>query len=272
MLTNRMLQEVISSSGTITLRHSRESGVSTSLLEKILAESPAFHCGDTETTQPFSERNSSLRGPIVQNILNRVPVCYGVQPELARFLFDSVSKRSRSLETGAGISTLAFALRQSTHIAVTPSAEEVAKIRSYAAANQISLDTIEFVTKSSDEYLPGCEATDLDLVFIDGKHAFPWPIVDWFFTADKLKQNGLMVLDDLEMSSVSMLADFLREDPRWQIERSFGSRTLVIKKLTKCVHDVPWHTQPYITRRYGRRARLRNLVSLTRSAIAKVFP
>ena len=62
--------------------------MSRALLEKILAESPAFHRGDTETAQAFSEQRSSLRGPIVQNILNKVPAFYGVDPELARFMFD----------------------------------------------------------------------------------------------------------------------------------------------------------------------------------------
>ena len=238
--------------------------MSSALLEKILAESPAFHRGDTETAQTFSEERSSLRGPIVANILNRVPACYGVDPELARFLFDSVSEQSKTLETGSGISTLAFALRQARHIAVTPSSEEVANIRSYAAANRISLDSVKFVIEPSDRYLPRCEAEDLDLVLIDGKHAFPWPIIDWFFTADKLKQNGIVVLDDLQMSSVSMLGDFLREDPRWQLERTFGRRTLVLKKISPSVHDVSWHMQPYITRRYGRRAKLLNAFGLHR--------
>jgi len=235
------------------------------LLEKILAELPAFHRGDTETAQTFSEERSSLRGPIVANILNKVPACYGVDPELARFLFDSVSEQSKTLETGSGISTLAFALRHARHIAVTPSPEEVANIRGYAAANLISLDSVKFVIEPSDRYLPRCEAEDLDLVLIDGKHAFPWPIIDWFFTAEKLKRNGIVVLDDLQMSSVSMLGDFLSEDPRWQLERSFGRRTLVLKKISQSVHDVAWHMQPYITRRYGRKAKLLNAIGLHRS-------
>jgi predicted O-methyltransferase YrrM len=238
--------------------------MSTALLEKILTELPAFHCGDTETAQTFSERRSSLRGPIVDNIKKKVPACYGVDPELARFLFASVSEESKTLETGSGISTLAFALRQARHIAITPNASEVESIRTYAADNQISLDRVEFVMEPSERYLPHCKAEDLDLVLIDGKHAFPWPIIDWFFTADKLKQNGIVVLDDLQMSSVSMLGDFLREDPRWQLERSFGRRTLVLKKISQSVHDVAWHMQPYITRRYGRRAKLLNVLGFHR--------
>lgn len=137
--------------------------------------------------------------------------------------------------------------------------------RQDAAANGISLETVEFVIEPSEQYLPRCQAAELDLVLIDGKQAFPWPILDWFFTADKLKQEGLMVLDDLQMSSVSMLGDFLREDPRWEVARKFGRRTLVMrKKVSGSVNDVAWHMQPYITRRYGRKARLLNALGIDR--------
>lgn len=239
--------------------------MNSALLEKILVESPGFHCGDTETTQGFSEQHTSLRGAIVQNILNRVPACYGIDPAVARFLFESISDKCKTLETGSGISTLAFALRGAKHIAITPSTDEATNIGKYAAANGISLETVEFVIEPSEQYLPRCQAAELDLVLIDGKHAFPWPILDWFFTADKLKQDGLMVLDDLQMSSVSMLGDFLREDPRWEVARKFGRRTLVMrKKVSGSVNDVAWHMQPYITRRYGRKARLLNALGIHR--------
>jgi hypothetical protein len=67
------------------------------------------------------------------------------------------------------------------------------------------------------------------------------------------------------MSSVSMLGDFLREDPRWQLQQTLGRRTLILKKISPSVHDVAWHMQPYITRRYGRRAKLLNALGLHRN-------
>jgi hypothetical protein len=67
-----------------------------------------------------------------------MPACYGVDPELARFLFDSVSEQNKRLETGSGISTLAFALRQTRHIAITPNANEVESIRTYAEKRRVA--------------------------------------------------------------------------------------------------------------------------------------
>lgn len=239
--------------------------MSHSPLEKILKELPKFHRGDTEIRRTVSAQETILRGSVFESVSNDLPACYGIEPVLARFLYDIVSEHSKTLETGSGISTLVFALRQCNHIAITPNASEVAAIRDYAVVNEISLDGVKFVVEPSECYLPRCESTDLDLVLIDGKHAFPWPILDWFYTADKLKQGGIVVLDDLQMSSVAILRDFILEDPRWQLLKSFGRRTAAVKKICASVHDVAWHMQPYITRRYGRKARLLNALGLHRS-------
>jgi hypothetical protein len=84
---------------SVVRRHS----MSRALLEKILAELPAFHCGDTETAQTFAKRRSSLRVLLVDNIKKKVPARYGVDPELARFLFDSVSEQSRFRDLHVGL-------------------------------------------------------------------------------------------------------------------------------------------------------------------------
>jgi len=233
-------------------------------LEKMLTESPKLHRGETELQRAVSAQETLLHGPALNSILQDSPGCYGIDSEVARFLYDSVSDQSKTLETGSGISTLVFALRRTDHVTITPNVSEVAAIENYARANQVPLDRVRFVIESSERYLPGCEITDLDLVLIDGKHAFPWPIIDWFYTADRLKQGGVLVLDDLEMPSVSVLKDFIAEDPRWQRVRSFGKRTLVVEKAVASVHDVAWHMQPYVIRRYGRKARFMNVLGLKR--------
>jgi hypothetical protein len=98
--------------------------------------------------------------------------------DLLTFIADNVDDTSRTLETGAGCSTLVFALRGSRHIAVTPSQTEISMISRYAVRNEILLGKIRFVQESSEQYLPQCEVDGLDLVLLDGKHAFPWPMLD----------------------------------------------------------------------------------------------
>jgi predicted O-methyltransferase YrrM len=177
---------------------------------------------------------------------------------MARFIYASVSEQSKTLETGAGLSTLVFALKMSTHIAITPNANEVEAIREYASKNQISLSRVDFVIEPSDSYLPRCARHDLDLVLIDGKHAFPWPIVDWYYTAEMLREGGTLILDDAELASVALLKDFMNEDPHWELLQCFGRHATAFRKRSKSIRDVSWHMQPFVTKRYGRKARLLN--------------
>ena len=106
--------------------------------------------------------------------------------------------------------------------------------------------TVRFVAEPSDRYLPACDVNSLDLVLLDGKHAFPWPIIDWFYTADRLKVGGLMILDDTQLRPVRVLADFLMADvDRWRLEGKPGGRTSIFRKLTGPVHDATWKMHPW---------------------------
>lgn len=70
---------------------------------------------------------------------------------------------------------------------------EIVAIRRYAKTKNIDLGNIQFVMKPSDQFLPSANIKNLDMVFLDGKHAFPWPVIDRFYTADRLKSGGIMM-------------------------------------------------------------------------------
>ena len=167
--------------------------------------------------------------------------------EFGRYLLGIVKPNMRTLETGAGISTLMFALGGSKHTAVTPWQDEMEGIHKYADTLGIDMSRVDLVASPSEKYLPTLTTEELDIVFIDGKHAFPWPILDWYHTADRLKIGGLIMLDDREMPSVRILSEFLKANsPRWQFIETAGDRTDVFKKLTASIHDVAWHEQPWV--------------------------
>jgi hypothetical protein len=239
------------------------------MLEKILAERPKFHSGETETGGVIAPGDTILHGRELERINKNLPACCGIEPALARFIYESVSEQSKTLETGAGISTIVFALKMSTHIAITPNVNEVEAIRDYAGRNQISLTRVDFVVEPSDSYLPRCVSHNLDLVLIDGKHAFPWPIIDWFYTADKLREGGILILDDAEMSSVAILKDFMYEDPHWKLLTCFGRHAVAFRKLSMSIHDIAWHMQPFITKRFGRKARVLSALREIQNTILK---
>jgi hypothetical protein len=239
--------------------------ISMSAIERLLADRPAFHRSETEIHRSFQASESCLPPAMANQFASGGSACYAIQPEVLRFFADSVSPSSKTLETGAGLSTLVFAVRETAHIAVTPSKPEVSAIRDYAADNSISLTSVRFICEPSEYFLPRCELADLDLVLLDGKHAFPWPMVDWFYTADRLKQGGLMIVDDAQMRSVGLLCDFMATDSAWNLLRDFSGKTLVFRKMRPLIHDVAWHMQPWNTVRSSRST------SLHRELLGRVY-
>lgn len=213
------------------------------LVDEIFAEGPRVHQGETETDRPLNPAESLLAPAELARLARREPVCWGIAKEAGLYLYDTVQPGWATLETGAGLTTLVFALRKARHTAVTPSASEATGIKKYARTKRIAMRGVRFVVAASEDYLPRARPTPLDLVLIDGKHAFPWPVLDWFYTAERLRQGGLMMVDDCALPGVAQLTDFLRADARWALRKDLGGKTLVFEKTAPSVRDVAWHMQ-----------------------------
>ena len=214
-------------------------------LEQVIRERPNFHRSETEIDRVFGPEESFLPHAAAVELATPGLTCYGIESDVLGFIADNVGQESRTLETGAGCSTLIFALCGCRHIAITPSESEIRLVSEYAAEREISLSNVQFVQEPSERYLPRCGANGFDLILLDGKHAFPWPILDWFFTADRLQRGGLMIVDDVHLRSVAVLCDFMRIDSRWKLIRDFSHKTLAFKKIRDGIHDVAWHMQEF---------------------------
>ena len=203
------------------------------------------HRRETEIRRLFDPAESLLPRPIAEQLTLDDKVCYGIASDVLSFIAETVNEQSRTLETGAGKSTLVFAFRGSSHTAITPALSEIELIREFASHHELSLRSVTFIAETSETFLPRFDIENLDFVLLDGKHAFPWPILDWFFTADKLRQGGIMLIDDVQLRSVSTLADFMRADPGWKFIRDFSGKSVAFQKLRASIHDVSWHMQPF---------------------------
>jgi hypothetical protein len=123
---------------------------------------------------------------------------------------------SRTLETGLGVSTVLFAGWGTEHTCVVHRQQEVYHVRKHMDRLGIADGHVQFHVGSSDIVLPNLDLADVDLVLIDGSHAFPLPIIDWYYAAGALKRGGVLVLDDTHMEAVRLgLTTFLAKDPRW---------------------------------------------------------
>jgi predicted O-methyltransferase YrrM len=139
-----------------------------------------------------------------------------------KFICQQVGPKSRTLETGCGLSTILFAAWGTNHLCVTPSAGERDAVLRYSEAKGISTEKVSFDLRPSDMALPArMHEGELDLVFIDGCHGFPMSIIDWYYGAGRLRQGGILIVDDIQLPQVaSSLKRFLARDPRWQRVRS----------------------------------------------------
>jgi hypothetical protein len=151
----------------------------------------------------------------------------------------------RTLETGAGLSTIVFAATGVQHTCVTPVAPEVDRILDYCAAHDVDTSMLSFEIGCSDEVLPRLEHdTPLDLVLIDGNHGFPTPMLDWFYAAAPLRAGGLLVLDDIALPAVAHLCVFLDSDPRFSLHHGTG-KWRAYRKLVDGGLRQDWFEQPF---------------------------
>jgi len=178
---------------------------------------------------------------------------WGVTKELIEYIVATVDDTMTTAETGCGISTLAFSSVGAKHTSVTPDSGEELAIRKEAEAGEISLSKTRFCIGPSEDVLPGLEFSHLSVALIDGKHAFPWPMIDWFYFARAMKKGSIIIIDDAPIPSVRMLCDVLdNSKSEWtRIESLKDGYSLVYKSLRENPLDVIWREQ-VMNKGYGK--------------------
>jgi hypothetical protein len=145
----------------------------------------------------------------------------------------NVADGMTTLETGSGASTVVFAAKGAAHTAISPVPDEHERIRRYCEEHGIALARVRFIAESSHTALLGTwQPEPLDLVLIDGAHSFPFPILDWMYTAEHLRVGGRMLVDDAYQPAVNVLVRYLRASAAWELEVVPGHRTPCFRKLT----------------------------------------
>lgn len=201
----------------------------------------------------------------VQQLLARPPKLHGpenalfdhyrLEDELFHFLDHNIREGMKTLEIGAGSSTIIFALKKAKHVCIVPDQQQIERIKHYCSDTNISLDDVEFIADTSQSALPTIEAKDFDCILIDGNHGFPSVFVDWYYSAGITKVGGIIIIDDLHIWTCSTLVDILRSEPEWQLVKE-TSRAAIFKKIAHGSEQKEWVYQQYVTSRSRRRALL----------------
>jgi hypothetical protein len=228
MLTERLVAlwkslGLPTTSGRGTRSHTPRPGKhhrTSSRLEKLIEDNPQFHLFEGALTSSWA-----------------------VQPDSLRFLHSLLTPGMSTLETGCGQTTVVFSIAGTKHTCVMPDAGEAERVKRYCAELGLA-ENITFIIESSDVALPCSELipSELDHVFIDGAHAFPAPIIDWHYTARKLRIGGTLSVDDYKMPSVKMLCDFLCGEEEWELMR-IVQYTAFFRKLQQLKDIADWPGQ-----------------------------
>jgi len=184
--------------------------------------------------------------PVVHKFASGEPHSVGLRSEVLYFIDQHVGETSKTLETGAGISTVLFALKGTDHTCIVPYQYEVDRIKEYCAQHQISTYRINFQVDRSENVLPRLKPSELDLVLIDGSHGFPAPFIDWYYTVSGLKVGGTLVIDDTHVWTGEVLKKFLFSEPEWKLQEDFSLRTAAFIKLEEGSHLKEWDQQEYV--------------------------
>jgi predicted O-methyltransferase YrrM len=175
-----------------------------------------------------------------------IEVSWGLNEPALDLLVELVEPGQRTLETGVGFSTVVFGALGATHTVVSPAAFEHDRVREWCAARDVDLAAVTFVAAASQDVLPALEPTPLDLVLIDGDHAFPAPFIDFWYAGGRLVPGGLLVVDDTHLRACRVLADFLHaEAGRWRVHRELATTTVFERLDGPLVPPEGWSHQPW---------------------------
>ena len=109
-------------------------------------------------------------------------------------------------------------------------------------------DSVTFDLRPSEVALPALAGSHpLDLVFVDGCHGFPSPIIDWFYGAGLLRKGGIVVFDDVQLPQVDfLLTTFIEPDARWEMVAG-TSKWRAFRRLSEGSLGEDWYAQPFFS-------------------------
>jgi precorrin-6B methylase 2 len=168
-----------------------------------------------------------------------------------------------SAETGCGGSTimLSHASHRHTAFAIEGTDRTLTELRKH---NDLRTESAFFVEGETKDTLPGYQFEgEMDLVLLDGPHAYPLPQIEFAYLFPWIRRGGWLVLDDIQIPSVYELFHFLEKESSVVLEE-VAVRTAFFRRES-AAEDGPdgWTLQGmnrHTILRYSWRDRLRRLL------------
>lgn len=166
---------------------------------------------------------------------------------------------SHSVETGTGRTTLLIShlSRDHTVFAKQDRGDGDSFDRVHASPLFVP-DAVRFVEGPTQITVPRHEFTDqLDFAMLDGPHGFPFPFVEYCYIYPHVAPNGLLIVDDIQIRSIKVMLDIIREDSMWNLVEVVGQTAFLRRTDAPTLDPLGdgWWLQGY----NRRRRRLRDL-------------
>ena len=171
---------------------------------------------------------------------------YEVSLEDGKFLQSLIHERSwisQTLEIGCayGMSSLficgAIEDRPNPrHVIIDPNQSTEFYSTGVAHLQRMGYDFYELFEEKSEFVLPRMveQEQKFDLIFIDGWHTLDQVMVDVFYATSLLRPNGILVLHDCWMPSVSRIVSYLRHYPCY---REIGAVSMAVASTARTISN-----------------------------------
>ena len=171
-----------------------------------------------------------------------------------------------SVETGCGGSTIVLSHASDRHIAFAIEGTD-RTIGDLRQQEDLRAENVIFVEGETKDTLPRYAFDGaLDLVLLDGPHAYPLPQVEFAYLFPRIRIGGWLVLDDIQIPSVYELFRFLKQESTVRLEEVVV-RTAFFRRVSTAEHGPDGWTLQGMNRhtilRYSWRDRLRRLLGRT---------
>ena len=186
------------------------------------------------------------KNPALHELPSGELVSFTIGDHILHYFDKIIPEGGKTVETGAGMSTLAFAIKNCSHFAIMPEQNVKNRILSFAKENGIPTDKLNIIVEESQFFVPNFKETDFDMVLIDGLHAFPVPFIDWLYLSRKLKVGGYLVVDDTQIWTGEILKRFMTLEPEWRLIENIAGKAVVFRKVKEQVDNKEWKDQRFI--------------------------